>query len=151
MEDYKSSNSKCHIIGLTIETRPDCITIEEVQSFRRQGVTRVQMGAQHTDDSILKKVNRGCYQNDIINSIKFLKDCGYKVDGHWMPDLCSTPEQDRKMFETLLYNPDYQLDQYKIYPLEVTDWTILKKWWEEGKHVPQTEEQLFENIIGEGA
>ena len=141
-----NENSKCHIIGITIETRPDCITIEEVQSFRRQGVTRVQMGAQHTDDSILKKVNRGCYQKDIINSIKFLKDCGYKVDGHWMPDLCSTPEQDRKMFETLLYNPDYQLDQYKIYPLEVTDWTILKKWWEEGKHVPQTEEQLFENI-----
>ena len=40
-----NENSKCHIIGITIETRPDCITIEEVQSFRRQGVTRVQMGA----------------------------------------------------------------------------------------------------------
>ena len=34
----------CRIIGLTIETRPDCITPDEIDSFMEFGITRVQIG-----------------------------------------------------------------------------------------------------------
>ncbi len=142
-----NETSKCHIIGFTIETRPDCINPEEIYRFRKQGITRVQLGIQHTNDKILKKVNRGCYQKDTIYALKLLKNACYKVDIHVMPDLCSTPEQDREMFNELLYNTDYGADQIKIYPLYISKWTIIKKWYDEGKFVPQNIEDVIDNIV----
>ena len=41
------------------ETRPDHITPAELRRLRRYGCTRVQIGVQHTDDDILKFINRG--------------------------------------------------------------------------------------------
>jgi histone acetyltransferase (RNA polymerase elongator complex component) len=53
---------------------------------------------QHTDDTILKKINRGCYTADTIRAIKLLKEGAFKIDLHLMPDLpFSTPEIDLKM------------------------------------------------------
>ena len=42
------------VIGNTIETRPDKITVDEIKRFNYYKVTRVQLGIQHTDDKILK-------------------------------------------------------------------------------------------------
>ncbi len=142
-----NETSECHIIGFTIETRPDCITPETIKEFRKQNVTRVQIGVQHTDDKILKKVNRKCTQKDIINAIRLLKNACYKVDIHLMPDLCSTPEQDREMFDIVLYNEDYQVDQIKVYPMYIVNWTVIKKWYDSGKFVPQDKEDVINNII----
>lgn len=74
------------IIGLTLETRPDAITMEELVRMRSYGCTRIQLGVQHTDDKILRKVNRGCYTADTIHATKLIKDCGLKIDYHLMPD-----------------------------------------------------------------
>ena len=52
-----NENSECHIIGFTIETRPDCITPVTIKEFRKQNVTRVQIGVQHPDDKILQKLS----------------------------------------------------------------------------------------------
>ena len=40
--------------------RPDNIDAAELVRLRRYGCTRVQLGVQHTDDAVLKKINRGC-------------------------------------------------------------------------------------------
>ena len=58
-EQTENETAKSKIIGLTLETRPDTITIDEVRRLRSYGCTRVQLGVQHVDDAILKKVNRG--------------------------------------------------------------------------------------------
>ena len=64
-EIYINENeSNIHIIGLTLETRPDYITKEEIERFIEYGVTRVQLGIQHTSNKILKKINRKCYLED---------------------------------------------------------------------------------------
>ena len=44
------------IVGLTIEARPDCISPEEIESMLEFGVTRVQLGVQHTNNRILKRL-----------------------------------------------------------------------------------------------
>jgi len=143
-----NETSECHIIGLTIETRPDHITPDTIYEFRKQGVTRVQLGIQHTDDTILRKINRGCYQKHTINALKLLKNACYKVDIHIMPDLPgSSPEKDYRMFNTILYDENYSADQIKIYPLLITKWTIVKKWYDSGKFVPQQMEFIIKNII----
>ena len=119
------------IIGMTIETRPDYITKQEMQRLRSYGVTRVEMGVQHTDDKILKLVNRGHGIIDSKRAIKALKDNCFKVDIHLMPDLPgSSLEQDKEMFDIVLGNPDLQADQWKIYPTETTEYTKIKEWYD---------------------
>jgi len=105
LEEEISTNqdSKCRIIGLTLETRPDCINMKEINRFRRYNCTRVQIGVQHIDDNILKTIERGCYKKDTIKALKLLKKNCYKVDYHLMPDLPgSSLEIDRKMFNKIL-------------------------------------------------
>ena len=124
-----NETSSCRIIGLTLETRPDQITPQVLIDFRRYGVTRVQLGVQHTDDQILKYVNRGCTTEDAINAIKRLKDSCFKVDIHLMPDLpTSSPEKDRIMFDYILNSPNIQPDQIKLYPTMTVPWTKIKIW-----------------------
>jgi histone acetyltransferase (RNA polymerase elongator complex component) len=90
----------CRVIGLTVEFRPDSITKLELLRLRSYGCTRVQLGVQHLDDEILKKINRRCTTKSLIKSLKLLKDCCYKVDIHIMPNLPgSSPEKDRMMME----------------------------------------------------
>lgn len=139
-EIHLNESSLCRIIGLTIETRPDKITPEELVKLRRYGVTRVQLGIQHVDNEILKKINRKCTTEDAIRAIRLLKDACFKVDIHIMPDLpFSTPELDAEMFGILLTSSDLQVDQWKIYPCATTPFTKIKEWYDAGAYKPYAE------------
>eukprot|EP00916_Digyalum_oweni_P021999 GHVL01036456.1.p1 GENE.GHVL01036456.1~~GHVL01036456.1.p1 ORF type:complete len:637 (-),score=145.70 GHVL01036456.1:2888-4798(-) len=136
-EQTLNESAECKIIGLTLETRPDFINKYECLLLRRYGCTRVQIGIQHTDDAILKTINRGCYRKDAIKAIHLLKNCGFKVDIHIMPDLpTSSVTQDLKMFEYLITTNEMQADQWKIYPCEVTPFTVIAQWFKEGRYIP---------------
>ena len=146
-EQKINENSSSRIIGLTLEMRPDSINEEEINWLRYLGCTRVQLGVQHIDRKILKKVNRGCYAEDAMIALQKLKNYGYKVDAHWMPDLPgSTPEIDKRMFDTILNSEGLQFDQWKVYPTSVVPWTKIKKWHEEGSYTPYTDKDP-ENLI----
>lgn len=124
------------MIGLTIETRADTIwgekmisrsssgsTVREnnpyavVQYFRRLGVTRVQIGVQHTDNAVLKYINRGCTNEQNKEGIRILKENGFKVDIHLMLDLPMPAMPSWKVpgvrpeHEALLADLDQELDE----------------------------------------
>jgi len=142
-----NESSLCRIIGLTIETRPDKITPEELITLRRYGVTRVQLGIQHVDNQILKKINRKCTNEDAIRAIRLLKDACFKLDIHIMPDLpFSSPELDEKMFKYILDSPDFQVDHWKVYPCAVTPWTKIKEWYDQGLYKPYAEKSYYKEI-----
>jgi histone acetyltransferase (RNA polymerase elongator complex component) len=129
-----NETSTSRIIGLTLETRPDQINPTELRRYRYFGVTRVQLGIQHTDNDILRYVNRRCTNEIAIDAIRQLKECGFKVDIHLMPDLpSSSVETDRQMFESVRTSEDYQPDQIKIYPCEVVPWTRIERWYQNYK------------------
>ncbi|KUF76528.1 hypothetical protein AM587_10002302 [Phytophthora nicotianae] len=147
-EKLENETAAVKIIGITLETRPDCITPEELRRFRRYGCTRVQLGIQHTDDGILKKINRGHTLAQAVQALKLLRDCCYKTDIHLMPNLPgSDPEKDRAMFEYVLHTSNLQADQWKIYPCEITPWTVIKKWYDEGSYVPYGDDKLIELLM----
>lgn len=153
-EQEINMTSLCKVIGLTIETRPDQITEEEIQKYNNLGVTRVQLGVQITNDYVLKKINRGCYNKDTIKALYLLKKYGFKVLIHLMQNLpFSNPEIDKQTADDIIYNPDFQADELKIYPTSVTTtsdkdntevFTVIEKWHQEGKYVPYSTEKLFE-------
>lgn len=136
------------IIGLTLETRPDQINSETMIRYRSYGCTRVQLGIQTLNDKISKKINRESYREESIRAIWNLKNNGFKVDIHIMPDLPgSTPNSDREMFNEFLESEDFQADQWKIYPCETTPYTVIQKWMESGKYIHYSNEDLQEVII----
>tara|TARA_Y100000389_G_C17469478_1_gene528991 strand:+ start:6411 stop:8114 length:1704 start_codon:yes stop_codon:yes gene_type:complete len=144
-----NENAKVHIIGLTLETRPDTINMNELKQFRRFGCTRVQIGLQHTDNDVLKYINRGHSIETTLKAIKLLKENAFKVDIHIMPNLPgSSLSKDYKMFCSLLYDSKYQADQWKIYPCAVTPYTKIEEWYNEGKFKPYEEDKLFNLIKG---
>jgi ELP3 family radical SAM enzyme/protein acetyltransferase len=151
-EQIENEESSIRMIGLTIETRPDYvapkdkknpnkINLDEIEFFRKLGVTRVQIGFQHTDDYILKKVNRQCTLAQNKEGLRILKQNGIKSDIHIMFDLpYSSPEKDIKCVDQIVDDPDLQADQWKLYPTETTPWTRIKQWRDEGKYTPYAED-----------
>lgn len=157
LEEEKKINesTEYRIIGMTLETRPDFINKSSIRSYREYGVTRIQIGVQHYDDNILKKINRQCYTKDTIRAIRLLKQVGLKVVVHLMPDLPgSSPKLDKWMFDMAIYNPDLQFDDVKIYPTAVCkphneDFIIKSKiseWYKNGEYKPYAEENINELI-----
>jgi ELP3 family radical SAM enzyme/protein acetyltransferase len=116
--------------------------------LREYGCTRVQLGVQHTDDAILLAVNRQATREDTVRAIKLLKDSCFKVDIHLMPDLPgATPDSDKRMFDDVLHSPDLQADQWKIYPCQTTPFTVIKRWYEEGRYQPYGMDHLIDVIL----
>ena len=147
-EQILNESATCKIIGVTLETRPDTIDEAMIVKLRQMGCTRVQIGIQHTNDDILTAVNRQSTRDDAVRAIKLLKESCFKVDIHLMPDLPgATPDLDRKMFDDVLYSPDLQADQWKIYPCQTTPFTLIKQWYEEGKYNPYGMDNLIEVLL----
>eukprot|EP00746_Dinoflagellata_sp_MGD_P165673 gnl/MRDRNA2_/MRDRNA2_95088_c0_seq1.p1 gnl/MRDRNA2_/MRDRNA2_95088_c0~~gnl/MRDRNA2_/MRDRNA2_95088_c0_seq1.p1 ORF type:complete len:748 (+),score=151.51 gnl/MRDRNA2_/MRDRNA2_95088_c0_seq1:73-2316(+) len=139
-EQTLNEKSRVKIIGLTLETRPDYINRTELRRLRRFGCTRVQIGVQHTNDQILKQINRGHTRKQAVQAVKLLKENCFKVDIHLMPDLPgSDPDKDWEMFQDVLFGPDLQADHWKIYPCEVTPFTKIETWFQEGSYKPYTD------------
>ena len=140
-EQVMNETARTKIIGLTLETRPDHVSVQELKRLRKFGCTRVQIGIQHTDDEILDYINRGHKIQHAVNAVRLLKVHGFKVDIHLMPDLPgSNVEKDMKMFDYVLNSDKLQADHWKIYPCEVTPFTKIEEWYREGKYMPYTEE-----------
>jgi len=141
-------DSKGRIIGITLETRPDTIDLEEIARLRSYGCTRLQIGVQHTDDAILDKISREHTLKETIDALKLLKDNCFKVDIHLMPNLPgASVEIDEKMFKRVLTDPQLQADQWKIYPCSVVPWTVIEKWHKEGSYVPYPDSVLLEMLM----
>lgn len=147
-EQKINEDTKYKIIGLTLETRPDFINEDEIKRLRWLGCTRVQIGVQHTDNEILDLINRDHTIEESIRATKMLKDCGLKVDHHYMPDLPgSTPSKDLEMFKYVFSSQDLQPDQVKIYPCVVNEYAPLYRWYEQGKYKPFAAPDLVKLLL----
>ncbi len=135
-------------VGLVIETRPDNITMAEVQRLRWLGATKVQLGAQSLDDAILAKNKRGHDVNATRRAVRLLRLAGFKLHLHWMPNLLgATPESDRADFRRLWDDPALRPDEIKIYPCSLIESTELYTHYQRGEYRPYTDTELTELLI----
>lgn len=142
-----NENAKNRCVGLTVETRPDYCREEHVDMMLRYGGTRVELGVQSLDESILKKVHRGHRVSDTAVAFRIAKDAGFKVVAHIMPGLPnSTPEDDLKSFYTLFNDESFRPDMLKIYPTLVVEGTLLYRMYKMGLYKPLTNEEAAEIV-----
>lgn len=138
-ETLINKTAKVKIIGLSVETRPDCIVEnpEWLKLYRKWGVTRIQLGVQTTDNKVLKLINRGHTIETSKQAIEMCREYGFKVEIHIMLDLPgSSPRKDMEMLDEVFHGEEMQPDYIKLYPCSVTPWTVIQKWHQEGKYKP---------------
>jgi len=129
-------------VGLTVETRPDEITPNELAWFRHLGVTKVQMGAQSLDDHILEINKRGHTAAETHRAVALLRAAGFKIVLHWMPNLLgATLDSDRLDFPRLW--DGLCPDEIKIYPTQLLENAPLYEYWRRGEYQPYTQEELL--------
>jgi len=151
LENAQRLNEKMRhrIVGLSIETRPDFITVSEIKRLRELGVTMVELGVQSIYDDVLKLNLRGHGIKETIFATKLLKYAGFKVLYQIMPNLPgSNLQRDEKMFEELFHNPNFRPDLLKIYPCALVKKAPLYRWWKRGQYKPYAERQLI-NLVKE--
>ncbi|MBU2103375.1 MAG: tRNA uridine(34) 5-carboxymethylaminomethyl modification radical SAM/GNAT enzyme Elp3, partial [Candidatus Omnitrophica bacterium] len=131
------------VIGLTIETRPDFINQKECWFLRKLGVTRVEMGVQTLDNSVLKIIKRGHSVSRVVKATKMLRDFGFKITYHLMPGLPgSTIKKDLLMLRKIFTDSRFKPDAIKLYPTQVVHGSELFDWYRGGKFKPLSSTSL---------
>lgn len=135
------------IIGLTIETRPEFVTDQNCSDWRAMGVTRIEMGVQSTDDTVLDLNKRGHHLAEVEKALHKLRQYAFKFSIHIMPGLYgSTLEKDIQTFRDVYGNPYLKPDEIKFYPTSVIPQTELYELYQQGKYQPITTEEISEVI-----
>ncbi len=130
-------------VGLAIETRPDHVNPDELAWLRYLGVTKVQIGAQSFDPSILELNKRGHTPEETRRAADLLRAAGFKIVMHWMPNLMgATLQSDRVDFIKLW--DGYCPDELKIYPTQLLENAELYLHWQRGEYQPYSTEDLVD-------
>ncbi len=147
-EQIKNETAKVRCVALCIETKPDWGLLEHGNEMLRLGCTRVELGIQSVYEDVIKKVNRGHTIQDTIDSIRILKDLGFKVAGHYMPGLPLTDfKRDLEGMKELFTNPDFKPDMLKIYPTMVSKGTGLYTEFKKGIFKPMSLKDTAKLIV----
>ncbi len=145
-EQKRNEKSRIRCVGLTIETRPDYGKLKHGNEMLKLGATRVELGIQSVYENALKKMERGHTVKDSIESIRILKDLGFKLNFHYMPGLFVSKEKDLEGMKQLFENPDFRPDMLKIYPCMVVKGTKLYDMWKTGNYKPLSTKEAAELI-----
>lgn len=148
VKDNETALVRC--IGINIETRPDFLDKKEIRRLRNLGVTKVEIGVQTTDDKVQEITKRGHDLASVRMATKLLKDSGFKIGYHMMPNLPgSNPELDKRMINDLFEDDQYQPDYLKIYPCVVVPKSALALDYRKGFFKPYDDEVLEDVLIEE--
>lgn len=135
------------IIGITIETRPDFINEKELKFLRELGITRIEVGVQSLDEGVLKTIRRGHDLTAVKRANECLRNFGFKVNFHMMPNLPgATPAKDIAMFKKLFADSAYRPDYLKIYPTMVVRGSDLEAWQTEHLYKSYSDKILLKTL-----
>ncbi len=144
----KNETADYRCVWLTLETRPDFITEDEIKRFREYWCTRVELWVQSLFDEVHIKTKRGHTVQDIRNATRLLRDAGFKFAYHIMPWLpWSTPKMDLETVQMMFNDEDFKPDWVKFYPCVVTPFSELSEIYKRGEFKPMVEEDLKPIII----
>ena len=143
----ENETASCRAVGLVIETRPDHISEDEVMRVRRLGCTKVQIGFQSLNDTVLELNKRGHDVAATRRAVRLLRQAGFKIHAHWMPNLYgSSPAADLADYQKLFADPDFRPDELKIYPCSLIESAELMQPYQAGEWRPYSREELL-NVL----
>jgi elongator complex protein 3 len=140
----ENETARTRNVGLVLETRPDHIDARAVETLRRLGCTKVQIGYQSLSDAILSLNKRGHDVAATRRAMQLLRRAGFKILAHWMPNLLgATPESDVEDIARLFDEPDFRPDELKVYPCSLIESAELMRHYEDGSYRPYEHAELL--------
>lgn len=132
LEEAKPFIEKGAFSGIRISTRPDAIDEEVLSILKPFYVTSIELGAQSTNDEVLKANRRGHTKDDIFNASSLIKQYGFSLGLQMMTGLYkSTDETDIKTADDII---SLKPDTVRIYPTIVLENTHLAELLNSGEY-----------------
>ena len=120
------------IDGIRCSTRPDYITLQRVQEIKRLGMRNIELGAQSTNDEILKQCKRGHTYNDIVEASQTILSEGITLGLQMMIGLPSSSEEHDLQTAKDIVN--LGAEETRIYPCIVVKDTELAAMYKSGEY-----------------
>ena len=120
------------IDGIRCSTRPDYITLQRVQEIKRLGMRNIELGAQSTNDEILKQCKRGHTYNDIVEASQTILSEGITLGLQMMIGLPSSKEEHDLQTAKDIVN--LGAEETRIYPCIVVKDTELAAMYKSGEY-----------------
>lgn len=140
-----NEDAKCRCVGLCIETRPELATPKHLAHLRDLGCTKLQIGVQSLDESVLENMGRTSHVSDIKQAFSNMRLFGFKSHVHMMVNLpSSTPKNDKAEYFKLVNDVSFMPDEVKLYPCALVECSHLMTSYKNKNWRPYTEEELMD-------
>ena len=120
------------INGIRCSTRPDYITLQRVQEIKKLGMRNIELGAQSTNDEILKQCKRGHTYDDIVEASQTILSEGITLGLQMMIGLPSSSEENDLQTARDIVNLGAK--ETRIYPCIVVKDTELAAMYQSGDY-----------------
>ncbi len=122
--------------GVRISTRPDAIDNEVLDILKKYQVKSIELGAQSTDEEVLRLNKRGHTREDILKASRLIKSKGFSLGLQMMTGLLG--DTDEKALKTCEDIISLKPDTVRIYPTVVLEGTELCEKYKTGAYTPQS-------------
>ncbi len=130
--------------SIRFSTRPDTITIENLNFIKSYSVKTIEVGVQSMDDLVLRKSRRGHTEEDVIKAVNILKENEYITGMQLMVGL--PYDNEKKSLTTALKTVELKPDIVRIYPALVLKNSPMEEWYLNGTYTPLSLEDSV-NIV----
>ena len=120
------------IHGIRCSTRPDYISLQRVKEIKHLGMSNIELGAQSTNDEVLKHCKRGHTYNDIVEASQIILSEGITLGLQMMIGLPYDSEE--KDFQTARDIVSLGAKETRIYPCIVVKDTELEVLYRNGDY-----------------
>lgn len=144
---YDSALIDERIVGISIATRPDCISediAKLLKSYTDKYYVCVELGLQTSNDTTGKLINRGYLSSDFTQAVQILNKYNIDVITHIMVGLPGETKIDLENTINFLKNHDIQ--GLKIHSTYIVKNTVLENMYNEGKYTPISLEYYLESL-----
>jgi radical SAM protein (TIGR01212 family) len=146
---YSEALALDDVVGLSIGTRTDSITIETLeylQDLAKDKEIWVEYGVQSTNSTTLERINRGHDVDSMIDMIKLTKEkYNLNICAHLIFGLPNDTESD--MLKSTQDVVDLGVDSIKIHPLYVVKNTILTNEYLSCKFTPISQDDYIDILV----
>lgn len=133
------------VVGISIATRPDCISDEMLQylvGLNKKTHLVIELGLQSVKNSTLKIINRGHTFEDFLHCFERLKQNGIKVCVHLMNGLPSENQQD--MLDSVQCVAKLLPHSVKLHCVYIPKNTKLENMFKNGEYKPLEMQEYVE-------
>lgn len=149
-ERYEEALSLPGIVGLSIATRPDCLSsgvLDLLESYSRESHIWLEIGLQSSHNRTLELINRGHTFEQFVKAVMSIQKRGIYTCAHIINGLPGEKEQD--MLETVHRLNTLPLQGIKFHQLQIMERTPLAQLHRRGELEVLTEDEYLRLICNQ--